>query len=257
MSNLNQESAVASGYSRIAPPVDRAPQAFLDAAALDAVDGEAFQAAEPFPFAVLDRMLTPAGYDALAANLPDPADFAKTFGRRRAHGQASHDRFVLQYTRWVRIPPVWQRFVAELKSKAYRQFVSRLLGRDDFMLHFHWHYTPNGCSVSPHCDAPWKLGSQIFYLNTDRDWRPEWGGQTLVLDDAGRFQAGSAPSYDDFARTIPSGPIGNTSLIFGRNERSWHAVRPLQCPEDALRKVFIVEFRKKSALMSARTVLGI
>ena len=41
-----------------------------------------------------------------------------------------------------------------------------------------------------------------------------------------------------------------------REEKSWHGVRPLQCPVGALRKVFIVEFRKASLAMPARTAFG-
>ena len=41
---------------------------------------------------------------------------------------------------------------------------------------FHWHYTPNGCSVSPHTDSVREHGSQLFYFNSEDDWDPAWGG---------------------------------------------------------------------------------
>jgi hypothetical protein len=50
--------------------------------------------------------------------------------------------------------------------------------------------------------------------------------------------------------------MGNRSLFFRREESSWHGVRPLQCPVGALRKVFIVEFRRSSLVNLARTALG-
>ena len=53
-------------------------------------------------------------------------------------------------------------------------------------------------TCSPHCDAVWKLGSHIFYFN--EDWNPGWGGETLVLDDGGRFSRRSAPDFDDFVQ---------------------------------------------------------
>ena len=64
---------------------------------------------------------------------------------------------------------------------------ARLFNVNSLELTLHWHYTPNGCSVSPHCDAKHKLGSHIFYLNTEKDWKEHWGGETVVLDDEGQF----------------------------------------------------------------------
>ena len=114
-------------------------------------------------------------------------------------------------------------------------FGTRLL-----QLNFHWHYTPNGCSVSPHCDAKRKLGSHIFYFNTTADWDPSWGGETLILDDRGRFPRNSAPRFEDFDVVIPGEALGNRSLLFARGDKSWHGVREIHCPAGAYRKVFIV-----------------
>ena len=52
-------------------------------------------------------------------------------------------------------------------------------------------------------------------------------------------------------------PMGNRSFIFRRDADSWHGVKSLECPADALRKVFIVEFRKASLLNRARTAFGL
>ena len=115
-----------------------------------------------------------------------------------------------------------------------------MFGRRALRLVLHWHYTPNGCSVSPHCDARRKLGSHIFYFNTEKDWRADWGGETLILDDGGRFVADSAPKFEDFDRIIPAKAMGNSSLLFMRREQSWHGVKAIRCPPQAMRKVFIV-----------------
>jgi len=89
-----------------------------------------------------------------------------------------------------------------------------MFGRDSLSLTLHWHYAPRGCSVSPHCDAVRKLGSHLCYFNTEEDWDPSWGGQTLLLD-------------------------------FMREDSSWHGVRTLQCPEGGYRKVFVVVIEDK------------
>ena len=95
--------------------------------------------------------------------------------------------------------------------------------------------------MSPHCDARGKLGSQIFYLNDD-DWDTAWGGETVILDDKGRFSAQSSPAWEEFDTAMPAETAGNRSLIFGRRGNSWHGVRELTCPDGAYRQVFIVVF---------------
>ena len=63
--------------------------------------------------------------------------------------------------------PQWRDFVEELCGDTYRNFICRLLDVSHVRFRFHWHFTPNGGEVSPHCDSKGKIGSQIFYLNTD------------------------------------------------------------------------------------------
>ena len=230
--------------------------AFLNTRVLSGIDPRAFQAIKPFPFLEIEGLLTRDGHHALLRDLPDPTMFSQVFGRRRRYGQRSHDRFVLQYHPLRSVPELWRDLVRELQGEPYRRFVAALLGRDDFVLHFHWHYTPRGCSVSPHCDAEWKLGSHIFYLNTASDWDPAWGGETIALGGRLGLDPRSAPEFEDFPIQIASCPLGNRSLIFRRDAESWHGVRPLECPLGALRRVFIVEFRKASLVNRARTALG-
>lgn len=207
---------------------------------LAALDAAAFRATRPYPWINPAGALTDTGYERLLATLPDPALFEPLFGVARAHGQQSHDRLALEYRTDLAVAQPWHDFVAELRGPAYRRFLRRMLGRSLLSLGFHWHYTPNGCSVSPHCDAKHKLGSHIFYFNTEHDWRPEWGGQTVVLDDGGRFPRHSAPRFEEFDRIITSEALGNRSLLFMRGASSWHGVQEIHCPAGAYRKVFIV-----------------
>jgi len=213
---------------------------FLDPVKLAEMDGEAFRAAHPYPWANPAGLLTDEGYRELVAELPDVAQFKPVFGRSRKHGQQSHDRYALEWRDDLPVAESWKTFVDELRGPTYTDFLARMIGHDRFALKFHFHYTPNGCSVSPHCDAVWKLGSHIFYFNTQDDWKPEWGGETQVLDDRGRFPARSAPAFEDFDQALSSESIGNRSLLFIRSGNSWHGVKPIDCPEGYLRKVFIV-----------------
>lgn len=213
---------------------------FLDYEKLDAIDANEFRVQRPFPWVNPEGVLTDQGYRKLVATLPPVSRFAPVFGVARAHGQGSHDRYVLEYDESLDVDPAWHQFAAEIHGERYGRFVRRLFGRGFFRFTCHWHYTPNGCAVFPHCDAKRKLGSHIFYLNTADDWDPAWGGQTVVLDDRGRFPRESAPRFEDFDLAVDSQSVGNWSFLFQRNAKSWHGVREIHCPEDRYRKVFIV-----------------
>ncbi len=213
---------------------------YLDFTRLSAIDPVAFQSQQPYPWINPERLLTEEGYQRLLETLPDVTLFTPLFGEQRKYGQQSHDRFSLDYHDSLDVAQPWKEFVAELRGKDYQDFLRRLLGVRSFELLFHWHYTPNGCSVSPHCDSKRKLGSHIFYFNTAQDWNPAWGGETLILDDGGRFDSRSAPHFDDFERVTAAETLGNRTLLFAKTGHSWHGIRELRCPKGHLRKVFIV-----------------
>lgn len=214
---------------------------FLDLDKLAAIDANAFIETNPFPFINPTGLLTDGGHARLVNEQPDVSALTPSFGRKRSHGQYSHDRYVLEYEPGLDgVSTVWDEFVRELRGDEYTQFIKRMFRCKIFHLNMHWHYAPTGCSVSPHCDATHKRGSHIFYLNTHDDWESGWGGGTVILDDNGRFDKNSAPGFDDFDQEYTSNCIGNVSTVFGRRNRSWHGVRELNCPDNMLRKVFIV-----------------
>lgn len=213
---------------------------YLDFEKLEAIDPVAFRATKPFPYANPYGLLTDTGYQSLLENMPDISIFEKIFGYRRLGGQDPHNRYALEWTPDVEVPKPWQDFIDELRSDRYRRAVARLMGANKVEFRFHWHYTPNGCSVSPHTDSKREHGSHLFYFNAEGEWDPSWGGDTLILDDGGKLDFRTAPSYEDFVAEIPAKSIGNYSLIFERTDRAWHAVREIRCPEDRMRRLFIV-----------------
>jgi hypothetical protein len=226
---------------------------YLDFDRLESLDDAAFRAAKPYPWINPAKALTDDGYERLRRTLPHSDRFEQLFGVKRSYGQQSHDRHALDWRPSLDLEQPWRDFVAELHGPRYQAFLRRMFGRGRLALSLHWHYTPRGCSVSPHCDARRKLGSHIFYFNTVEDWDTSWGGETLILDDNGRFDAKSAPRFDDFDRAMPAHSIGNHSLLFARRERSWHGVREIQCPEGSFRKVFIVAINDRLLTSADRT----
>ncbi len=217
---------------------------FLNDAVLSGFDEYLFRQTEPYPWASISEFIKPEKYAALIDTLPSEDLFLERFGHKRKFGQLSHDRLTLDYDQKLELSDEWHAFVEELMSPEYLQFIYRVAGTKNIQLEFHWHYTPRGCSVSPHCDSTNKIGSQIFYLNTAKDWDSSWGGDTLILDDEGRFSHRSNPSFSDFKKSYKSESIGNRSLLFIRNGNSWHGVKEITCPVGQLRKVFIVVIKK-------------
>jgi hypothetical protein len=224
---------------------------YLDVDRLDAIDTREFRSTSPYPWANPEGLLTPEGYRALRDNMPDVAMFERKFGKQRRGDQAPHDRYSLEYTEGMAVPKPWEDFIAELRSNVYRDMIARLFDAKDPEFRFHWHYTPAGCAVSPHCDSKREHGSHIWYFNDD-DWDPSWGGDTLVLDDGGRFSPDSAPAFEDFDEIITCRSEGNRSAIIERSERAWHGVREITCPEGHMRKVFIVVVNPSSLYWRVR-----
>ena len=217
---------------------------YLDLERLEALDPIAYQKRDPYPYVNPEGLLHDEAHRNLVENLPPLELFEKIHGKKRAHGQKSHDRFTLEYEDGLPLPSPWQEFIDELRDRPYRALLCRLTGAPDLDLRFHWHWTTVGESVSPHCDAKRKLGSHIFYLNNEKEWDPSWGGETVVLDDDGRFSRSSAPEFEDFDEVVHARATGNWSLIFTRRGNSWHGMNEIVCPEGHFRKVFIVVLDK-------------
>ena len=228
---------------------------YLDSERLEAIDPAAFRATKPWPWANPEGLLTDEGFDKLHESLPDLSLFERRFGETRKAGQQPHDRYSLEYTDEVEVSQPWREFIAELRGDRYRNAMRRLVGGRRLEFRFHWHYTPSSCAVSPHCDARRELGSHLFYFNTEADWDPAWGGETLVLDDGGRFPPRSAPEFEDFDRIIRAECMGNRSFFFARRDNGWHGVREIRCPEGRMRKVFIVVINPSNLYWRVRDAL--
>ncbi len=224
---------------------------YLDIEQLRAVPTDEFMSVSPYPY-LNKPLLHHEGFQALLDNMPPLEMFDAIMGKSRRAGQAPHDRHSLEYRPGLPVPEPWQEFIAELCSDAYRGEIQRLLGARKVEFRFHWHYTPSGADVSPHCDARREHGSHLFYFNSKESWDPAWGGATLALDDGGQLDYNTAPALEDFDDIIEFESIGNASALMLRTDHSWHAVRPIACPDDKLRKVFIVVINPDSLFWKVR-----
>ncbi len=236
---------------------------YLDTAQLERIGAHPleFLNRQPFPWLTMEGVLREDGFRRLCAELPRHELFAPEFGRARGYGQQSHDRYALQYRPRldVELAPSWRAFIAELQGDAYQKFLRRMYGLspgERVVMSMHWHHAPNRGSVSPHTDARRKVGSHIFYFNSEDDWDAAWGGQTLVLDDAGKLTPHDSPAFGALPQVAASEILGNRSFMFKRTDHSWHAVNPISCPPDRLRKVFIVVLNRVNYQVLWRRLRG-
>ncbi len=213
---------------------------YLNRQSLESIAAPGFQSQQPYPWIDIQNPLTRDGYQSLRETMPDLSCFDQQVGIKRGYGQAPHDRYLLHYRPGLDLAEPWKQFIAELQGEVYQSFLRRLLGPRTFIPTLEWYYAWRGCAVSPHCDAARKLATHIFYFNENDEWEHSWGGQILILDSHRRFTPHSAPGFDDLEVAAALEPLGNGSLLFQRTPHSWHGVRPIQCPEGKLRKLFIV-----------------
>ena len=141
---------------------------FLDEARLRDFDVAEFLGRTPYPWINPRGWLTESGFAELYESLPPVDRFESVFDKQRKYGQKPHNRYVLEWEPSLALPGPWQAFIHELQGEAYSALLERAMG---FLprLRMHWHYTPRGCSVSPHCDSKRKLGSHIFYFNRSKE----------------------------------------------------------------------------------------
>jgi hypothetical protein len=239
----------------IKPRSDQDHSTLFDWEAMETLQGRDFRNADPYPWINPQGLLHEEAYRALTGQHPDLALFRKAGDQYRKHGQRGHSRYTLEWEQGLQLPSAWQQFIDELRSDRYRDWLRRITGHRWLKLHFHWHYAPAGGEVSPHCDSKRKIGSHIFYMNTLDDWRQEWGGETLVLDDGGQFDKSSAPEFEEFRAIYPAQTLENYSFLFMRRGNSWHGVKAVECPEGQLRKVFIVVIYNGSPWRRLRRLL--
>lgn len=229
---------------------------YLNHEILESVDVEKYRAQSPYPWVNPYGLLHEDAFFQLLDDLPDLSLFTSTFGRSRKYGQKSHDRYTLKYRHGLILPKPWEELLKELQGKIYRNFLSQLFQSRSFELDFFWFYTPDGCSISPHCDHKNKIGAHLFYFNTEKDWKPEWGGETLLLDDGGKINRKSAPKFEEFSHEIASRTLGNYSLLFSRTPNSWHGMKEIHCPEDSMRKVFMVAVKRVTPMDRISRLFG-
>lgn len=235
-----------------------APTTFLDPQVLASLEVEAFLQRSPFPWLNPAGLLSAEAFDQLCDQFPPLRLFERHESRSRHHGQRPHDRYYLAYETSIYhgtkvigstpgiaqledLPLPWQQFLTELQTcEPFHAFMRQALGSDRYIMRFAWHVGTGGSEVSPHLDAENKIGTLIFYFNTDANWDPAWGGATLVLGD--RKTKAMNPEFSQFGSIIQTQFLNNRCFLFRNTPEAWHGVEALTCPEGQQRRLFNIIF---------------
>ena len=235
----------------------------LDAACLIRADGQAFAAASPFPWCSLPACLTADAFERLTREFPSLELFERQQGIHPANILRPHDRYYLAFSdddrdqgaagiaRAVDLAPSWRQLIGELNGPVYQGFIRRLFGCRRVRTRFAWHLGHAASEVSPHLDAPKKLGTHLIYFNTQADWDPGWGGATLIL--GGPRGVPSHPDFDDFAIRRAAPFLDNHSLLFRNGPIAWHGVERMTPPPGHYRRLFTVVFEYPRTTHLVRT----
>ena len=173
--------------------------------------------ADPYEWAFVDGLFTPADAAALASTYPRD-NFKTLAGYDGEKGYEYEGRSLIgmgaKTTSHVEgLSPVWQQLAAHLLSPAYRAAMTKLTGRDLTSAPVEvnvFHYTP-GSWLGPHLDLKTKIVTHVLYFNNT--WNIDDGGCLAILRSA---------KMADIANKI-SPIVGNSSILV-RSEKSWHAV---------------------------------
>ncbi len=93
---------------------------YLNQDCIRAASSEAFQHARPYPWANLERTLTPEGFERLRGSMPEESQFERRVAVKRAFGQGYHDRYILHYRPSVVVSEAWREFLDELQRPPTR-----------------------------------------------------------------------------------------------------------------------------------------
>ena len=102
-----------------------------------------------------------------------------------------------------------------------------------------------GGSQYPHTDAPRKVISLVLSMVKEGEWDPAWGGGTAVVkpkDPTKNFNYVNKYLGFDGVDVLEAFPfVPNGCVVFVKTYNSWHAVMPINAPnDDVIRKTVVV-----------------
>ena len=135
-----------------------------------------------------------------------------------------HNRLYLQYNKGLDVPSPWIEFIEELYGSKYSLFLKKLfnLKWNESCDLYCTGISPRKVTLFPLTVTARQNRITIFYLNNDKDWKSEWGGQTTVfIDNDGKHKCESAPEFEDFDEQIEVVSIAPWSFAYRNEDLAW------------------------------------
>jgi len=248
----------------------------LDQLKLKKLSNGSYMQSYPFLNGSIPELIRPEFYEELCKNFP-----AKEYFEFRPYDQTyfspNHKdfneeagKYILMYediigksgndikSKSINLSDSWKYLINDLQSDEYKETIAKIAkwDPDDLEISIEWQIYPTGGEQPPHMDTYVKLVPHLFYFNPD--WSSEWGGETSIFGFADGMlrKQKSQLSYNDFDIEFKSPCAGNTSMLFVRDEKSWHGVRPTKNPKGTYRKTMLaVALSKKNHTFIHRKIM--
>lgn len=198
-------------------------------------------AAEPYRWAMIDDLFSPAARAALVSTFPRD-HFKSVKGYDGEKGYEYEARSLIGMGAEVpsypkALSPAWRQLASELLSPTYRSAISQLTGVNVTQLPMEanlFHYGPKAW-LGPHVDLEDKLITHVLYFNDS--WDVDDGGCLTILRSGDKSHV---------AQVVP--PIIGNSVILVRSDHSWHAVSRVRDGCRTSRRSLAVTFYRPGAL---------
>ena len=204
---------------------------YVDVKRLQSIDPVSFRAQTPYPWVNPAGLLTDAGYDRLRENLPDVSLSLPTSTRLGSTGSRITIVSPFPIGMIYRSPRPGKRWFQNCVAETIKGFCVGSLGFDRLSC-------PSSGIIRRRNARSHRIATptvnlvRIFFISTPSKIGIRLqGGETLILDNGGRFNFRSAPRFEEFERIAVAEALGNHSLLFARKGHSWHGVRALTCPK--------------------------
>lgn len=237
----------------------------------------------PFPIGSLTPVVDDAIYEEMLSNWPALELFQHMpkLGNKYTLGDAYHRK---EFRRFIRETPIWSRFDEWISSQEFIETLMKCLVEHHIDVGFRsgttwrkqtvknikamlrgrssnrgvrlkgtWEFQmipAHGGYLLPHTDAPNKIVAMTLSMISPGEWDESWGGGIdigVAKEDRRVYnQLNVQADFDeiDWVDGIAFRP--NTGVLFVKTYDSWHAVRPIQGPDDGtMRRNLVINIRAR------------
>ena len=232
---------------------------------------------EPFPIGFAKPVIDDSTYDELVDAYP-PLELFTELSKVGKKWTLSEKFNTKQYEDYTKNTPIWREFLAWVKSDEFVALTLKVLKERHIDLgykangskpkqlvknlrevltghavhraaqlrsRFEFSMLPaDGGCVIPHTDSPGKIITLVISMIRPGEWQESYGGGTEVnrpKDCKKSFNFLNAQAGFEEMEELETYPFTpNQAVVFVKTFNSWHCVRPMTGPEDALRKTLTI-----------------